>query len=54
MISRRALLAGASTVLGAGADQKLPIGLEIYSLRREAEKDLAGTLAMIRGFGFRR
>jgi sugar phosphate isomerase/epimerase len=53
MISRRAFLAGAATVSGAAADQKLPIGLEIYSLRREAEKDLAGTLAMIRGLGFR-
>lgn len=45
-------MAGASAVFCAGAKQKLSFGLEIYSLRGEAEKDLPATLAMIRGFGF--
>jgi len=50
-ISRRALLAGAltSSAKGSGAP---PMGLEIYSLRGEAEKDLPGTLALIRKLGF--
>jgi sugar phosphate isomerase/epimerase len=51
MISRRTFLASAAA-LPAAARQRLNIGLEIYSLRRDAEKDLPATLAMIRKFGF--
>ena len=51
MISRRTFLASAA-VLPAAARQRLNVGLEIYSLRRDAEKDLPATLAMIRKFGF--
>jgi sugar phosphate isomerase/epimerase len=54
MISRRAFLAAACAMESAGAQQKLsvPMGLEIYSLRAEAEKDLPSTLALIRKLGF--
>jgi sugar phosphate isomerase/epimerase len=51
MISRRTFLASAAA-LPAAARQRLNVGLEIYSLRRDAEKDLPATLAMIRKFGF--
>jgi hypothetical protein len=30
-----------------------PLGLEIYSLRRELAKDVPGTLARVRRFGFK-
>jgi sugar phosphate isomerase/epimerase len=54
MISRRALLAGACTLASAAAQRSkaTPMGLEIYSLRGAAEKDLPGTLALIRNLGF--
>jgi sugar phosphate isomerase/epimerase len=55
MITRRVLLASAAAALPSIAKQNPAIrfGLEIYSLRREAEKDLPATLAMIRRLGFR-
>ncbi|HKW99041.1 MAG TPA: sugar phosphate isomerase/epimerase [Bryobacteraceae bacterium] len=56
MISRRTFLASTAWAgMGmAAAKEKLPVptGLEIYSLRREAGKDLPGTLALIRKLGF--
>jgi sugar phosphate isomerase/epimerase len=52
MISRREFLAAAPLALRASVTKTPSIGLEIYSLRREAERDLPGTLAMIRSFGF--
>ena len=54
MISRRIFLAGAASALPAIPKRKSSprAGLEIYSLRREAVKDLPATLAMIRRFGF--
>jgi sugar phosphate isomerase/epimerase len=53
LVSRRSFLSAASALVALGAKGKLsiPIGLEIYSLRTEAVKDLPATLAMIRGFG---
>jgi sugar phosphate isomerase/epimerase len=55
MTSRRAFLTLAGATLPIGAAQKFtgPLGLELYSLRREAEKDLPGTLARISKMGFR-
>jgi sugar phosphate isomerase/epimerase len=55
MITRRILLASAAAALPSIAkpNPASRFGLEIYSLRREAEKDLPATLAMIRNFGFR-
>jgi sugar phosphate isomerase/epimerase len=54
MISRRCFLGALSAASRSGAARNLPVpvGLEIYSLRGEAEKDLPATLAMIRKFGF--
>ena len=54
MITRRMVLASACAALPAMAKQKAPaqFGLEIYSVRGEAQKDLPATLAMIRKFGF--
>lgn len=51
-ISRRTFLAGVAAALPARADGKISFGIQIYSLRQKAEKDLPATLAMIRGFGF--
>jgi sugar phosphate isomerase/epimerase len=34
-------------------DQSFDVGLELYSLRREAEADLPATLAQVRAMGFR-
>ena len=52
--SRRSFLAAAAAATSAFAKPKLsiPVGLEIYSLRGDAEKDLPGTLALIRKLGF--
>jgi sugar phosphate isomerase/epimerase len=53
MITRRVLLASTLAALpGMGEQNAARFGLEIYSLRGEAEKDLPATLAMIRNFGF--
>lgn len=53
-MSRRALLASAASLASPGAQKKPPVsvGLQIYSLRREAGEDLPGTLALIRRLGF--
>src|SRR5439155_504469 len=55
MISRRRFLAVACALPSVNAKRKfsVPMGLEMYSLRREAEKDLPATLALIREFGFK-
>jgi sugar phosphate isomerase/epimerase len=55
MFSRRAFVALASAGLPLAAQQKFsqPLGLQIYSLRRQAQKDLPGTLKLIRELGFR-
>jgi sugar phosphate isomerase/epimerase len=37
----------------AAPEQSFDVGLELYSLRREIEADLPGTLAQVRGMGFR-
>jgi sugar phosphate isomerase/epimerase len=54
MISRRAFLCSASLALPLLSKEKFTasVGLEIYSLRGEAEKDLPATLTTIRKFGF--
>jgi sugar phosphate isomerase/epimerase len=45
-------MAGALASAIAKPTPSVPIGLEIYSLRGDAEKDLPGTLALIRKLGF--
>jgi sugar phosphate isomerase/epimerase len=58
MTTRREFLAGASAALiGSGVSaqaqsRKLNIGLELYSFRVEAKRDLPGTLAKARAMGF--
>ncbi len=54
MTSRRAFLALAGAALNASAKSGLsgPLGVQLYSFRREAEKDLPETLAAIRKMGF--
>ncbi len=54
MITRRTLLASSFAALPAVGKQKGPgpFGLQIYSLRGEAAKDLPATLALIRKLGF--
>src|SRR4051812_32343942 len=54
MTSRRAFLSLAGGGLWAAAAHSFsrPLGLQMYSLRREAAKDLASTLALIRKLGF--
>ena len=53
-ISRRALLLSAAG-LPLAAQEKFSsrVGLQLYSLRRQASKDLPGTLALVRKLGFR-
>jgi len=57
MIGRRAFLAAAPAMAwgaqaGDGARFRAKVGIGIYSLRYLAEKDLAGTLRLIRELGF--
>jgi len=54
MISRRSFLASAAALLPAAkaATYPVPIGLELYSLRDQADQDLPGTLALARQMGF--
>jgi sugar phosphate isomerase/epimerase len=55
LISRRSLLGAASALLPAVGQGKFldQVGLEIYSLRDNAERDLPGALALIRKLGFK-
>jgi sugar phosphate isomerase/epimerase len=53
LISRRRLLAGAAAMLPLRAEKLSGhMGLEMYTLRAAAEKDLPGTLDLIRKLGF--
>lgn len=54
MISRRTLFTGIWPLAGlAQQKRRVSMGIQIYSLRDQAEKDLPGTLALIRSLGFR-
>src|SRR6266852_2480845 len=54
MIPRRTFLTAACALASVAAKRKfsVPMRLEIYSLRGEAQKDLPSTLALIRKVGF--
>jgi sugar phosphate isomerase/epimerase len=53
VITRRALLALAAVPLLSGAHtKKLPVGLELYSVRGEMKKDLTSTLASVGKMGY--
>jgi sugar phosphate isomerase/epimerase len=49
------LLTGCTTTrtVGTGDSFKGPIGLQLYSLRGDFIKDVPGTMAKVRGFGFK-
>jgi sugar phosphate isomerase/epimerase len=49
------LLAGCTTprTAGTGASFKGPLGLQLYSLRGDFAKDVPGTMAKVREFGFK-
>jgi sugar phosphate isomerase/epimerase len=53
-VSRRAVLAGfgGAVLCDAATGVPGPLGLELYSLRREISKDVPGTLALTRKLGF--
>jgi sugar phosphate isomerase/epimerase len=54
MIPRRLFLAAAAAALPAAARPafRAPVGLALYSLRYQAEKDLPATLALVKELGF--
>lgn len=59
LMSRRAFLAatcavvaGANTVGAEGRRRKMPIGLELYSVRDELAKDLTGTVTAVAKMGY--
>ena len=45
--------APAGKAVGIGASFKGPVGLQLYSLRDQFQKDVPGTLARVKDFGFR-
>src|ERR1041384_8244809 len=53
-LSRRSLLAmaAAAPLLGAPQRKRLPIGLELYSVRGELAKDLKGTVTAVAKMGY--
>src|SRR5690349_8155485 len=53
MIGRREFLAAAALPLTAKEAFRATLGINVYSLRYKAEKDLPRTLALIRELGFR-
>jgi sugar phosphate isomerase/epimerase len=51
--SRRSFLAmTASTTLLSGANKRIPIGLELFSVRNELQKDLMGTVREVGKLGY--
>ena len=55
MMTRRLFLGtgGVAVAIAAKPSFRAQVGINIYSLRYRAEKDLPGTLALIRDLGFR-
>src|SRR5687768_6209899 len=54
-ISRRsfmALLSAAPLTLAKPAEQKIPVGLELYSVRDQLAKDLMGTVRAVARMGY--
>jgi len=52
-LSRRSLLAlGASLPIALAKSGKIPVGLELYSVRKELAKDLMGTVRKVAGMGY--
>ena len=52
-ISRRSLLAMAAAAIPASAaKKKIPVGLEMYSVRGEMQKDLMGAIKAVAKAGY--
>jgi sugar phosphate isomerase/epimerase len=51
-ISRRSLLAQAVAAFAAPKKTRIPIGLELYSVREELKKDLMGTVRAVAKMGY--
>src|SRR5437764_13855913 len=47
------MVCGASLIAQAAGDKKIPIGLELYSLRNECKTDLPGMLAAVAKIGYK-
>lgn len=43
----------ANRALGAAATQKLPVGVQLYSVRQQCEKDLPGTIKEVAKIGYK-
>lgn len=56
MITRRSLLAASaaslSCALAADREKRLPVGLELYSVRNELKQDLMGTVRAVAAMGY--
>jgi sugar phosphate isomerase/epimerase len=62
MLSRRTFIVSAGAGMAAGslmsqvafaAGSKIPLGIQLWTVKSEAEKDLAGTLRKLQALGFR-
>lgn len=52
MMPRRSFLAASAAAVALGADKKIPVGLELYSVRDELAKDLPGTVRAVAKMGY--
>ena len=53
MLTRRSFVAAAAAApLAMHAAKKIPVGLELFSVRKELEKDLMGTVRAVRKMGY--
>ena len=53
MLTRRNFVAAAAAApLALHAAKKIPVGLELFSVRKELEKDLMGTVRAVRQMGY--
>src|SRR3990172_1557727 len=52
-MDRRTFVAGLSASLGIRFVPLSPLGVQLYTVRREAERDLDGTLARLARIGYR-
>jgi sugar phosphate isomerase/epimerase len=52
VLSRRSLLSLAAAIPLAGKARNIPVGLELYSVREELQKDLMGTVRAVAKMGY--
>jgi sugar phosphate isomerase/epimerase len=51
-LSRRSVLAAAASALPLAAKKKIPVGLELFSVRQELQKDLFATVKAVAKMGY--